>query len=124
MHPLRYTGAERHFRGIDEPQQHPPESRSFSSALQDFSKATGSFSRTLRVSAVDNPIKSVISSYPQGSMQNRPCEVTSKPANGKARNVILSILLSPDQAIQFWFSSSAVRTSGCGRGVVGVRAWR
>jgi hypothetical protein len=63
MHPLRYTGAERHFRGIDEPRQHPPESRSFSSALQDFSKATASFSRTLRVSAVDNPIKSVIASY-------------------------------------------------------------
>src|SRR5215468_4405637 len=41
------------------------------------------------------------------SLQNRPY--------GMARDVILFIPLFPDQASLFWFSSSAVRTSRCGR---------
>jgi L-rhamnose mutarotase len=61
---------------------------------------------------------------PRGSVENRPTGVTSKPANGIAQDVILSILLSPDQASRFWFSSCAVRISGCGRGVAGDPAWR
>ena len=36
----------------------------------------------------------------------------------------LFILLSPDQASQFWFSSCAVRISGCARGGAGDPAWR
>jgi len=38
---------------------------------------------------------------PQGSAENRPSGVTSKPANGVAQDVILSIPLSPDQASLF-----------------------
>jgi hypothetical protein len=40
-------------------------------------------------------------SLPRGSVQNRPYEM--------ARDVILFIPLSPDQASLFWFSNSAAR---------------
>ena len=51
-----------------------------------------------------------------GSLQNRPTDV--------AQDVILFIPLSLDQASLFWFSSSAVRISGCGRDEGGDPAWR
>jgi site-specific DNA recombinase len=61
---------------------------------------------------------------PQGSGQNRPCRVTSKPAigDGPGRDPLF-ILLSPDRASLFWFSSSAVRISGYGHDEVNGRAW-
>jgi hypothetical protein len=50
------------------------------------------------------------------SLQNRPY--------GMARDVVLFILLSPDQASLFWFSSFAVRILGCDRGGEDDPAWQ
>ena len=66
----------------------------------------------------------VISGVPQGTGQNRPSGVTSKPANEIAQDFDLFIPLCPDQASPFWFSSSAVHTLGYARGEAGGRAWR
>jgi hypothetical protein len=59
-------------------------------------------SRTLRRGVTVNQI---ITAIPQGSGQNRPCGVASKPAIWMAQDVILSIPLSPRRATLFWFSS-------------------
>src|SRR5206468_2040111 len=48
----------------------------------------------------------------------------STGTTGNFQPELTFIQLSPDRASLFWFSSSVVRTSGCGRGGVDGRAWR
>ena len=77
----------------------------------EFKDGVGRLSSTLR-----NDLSGHCKSGHVWSLQNRPYEM--------ARDVILFIPLSPDQASLFWFSSSAARISGYGRGGAGGRAWR